>query len=56
MGRTIASGWTAAYLLKYMLLSAYTSLKNGSRRSLMKWIASPVFFISGPRLLSKFGN
>src|SRR6476659_7838353 len=44
------------YLLKYILLSLYNCLKYGSRRSLIKRIASPVDFISGPSSLLTPGN
>src|SRR5690606_29453350 len=44
------------YLLRYIDFFAYISLKNGSSRSLMKRMASPVDFISGPSCLSTSGN
>src|SRR5690606_13837579 len=48
--------FAVGYLLKYIDFLAYISLKNGSSRSLMKRMASPVDFISGPSCLSTSGN
>ena len=44
------------YFERYILLSLYSCLKYGSFRSLIKRIASPVDFISGPSSLFTPGN
>src|SRR5690606_30040123 len=44
------------YLLRCMLRSLYSWRNQGSRRDLIKWMASPVLFISGPNSLLTFGN